>query len=161
MRKDERDELMLALDSLEPSVGVVHDFHDYSQGFAAARDEAKALIDEQFRKPKLCLGDSGALAMAVTFLERKGYEVVDQRYRGFILAVDKDGDYKDGDWVFVQPRLCGGEERIEYRPDRRLFEDAISDWIVEGDGCIRCDVLSMKQLTPTSMLIQHHIDALR
>lgn len=153
MKKSERDELLLMVGGLVAE----SDTHDYCRGFQDALKKVEKLIDEQFRKPQLCMSDSGALAVAVSFLNRKGYEVVDQRYRGFILAIDPT----DGDWVFVEPRLVGEDERVDYYADRGLFEDAVRDWVVEGDARIRCDVLSMVQISPASMMIQHHIDALR
>lgn len=152
MRKNERDELMLRIDGIVPSTRSSMEF---SQGFRLGCEQAKKLVDEVFRKPQLCMGDSAALAMAVSFLEKHGFEVVDQRYRGFILALDGEGG-----WVFVHPRLFGPDETVDYYADRGLFEDAVCDWNVEGDARIRCDVLAIKQLTPTSMLVQHHIDAL-
>lgn len=153
MRKSERDELMLGFDGIEPPPGCSM---DYMRGFAAFRDQAKELVDETFHRPQLCMGDSAALAMAASFLEKRGFEVVDQRYRGFILALDGEGE-----WAFVHPRLFGPDDEVDYYADRGMFEDAVGDWSIDGGARIRCDVLAMKQLTPTSMLVQHHIDALR
>lgn len=102
-----------------------------------------------------------AQGAAVRFLERRGYEILDQEPEGFG-AVARDGDAI----VFVDVRVrdgarCGfGDGSI----DREGFELAAAAWLAAHrdagvDMPVRLDVLSLLTLGPDRALVRHHINA--
>ncbi|MDD7204199.1 MAG: YraN family protein [Coriobacteriaceae bacterium] len=101
---------------------------------------------------------------ATTFLERKGYDILEEGWAHGTDAVDVIAR-DDEDMVFVDVLVkSAGLDMPEEKPDRGKFERIAAAYLAElGDEenfSVRYDMVSILVLSDSRALLRHHINAL-
>jgi putative endonuclease len=101
---------------------------------------------------------------ATTFLERKGYDILEEGWAHGTDAVDVIAR-DDEDMVFVDVLVkSAGLDMPEEKPDRGKFERIAAAYLAElGDEenfAVRYDMVSILVLSDSRALLRHHINAL-
>lgn len=127
------------------------------QAKGASRDDKKVIIMEAIIK-------YNANKAVTTFLERKGYDILEEGWVHGTDAVDVIAR-DDEDMVFVDILVkSAGLNMPEEKPDRGKFERIAAAYLAElGDEEnfeIRYDMVSILVLSDRLTLLRHHINAL-
>ena len=105
-----------------------------------------------------------AMAGIRTFLERRGFEIVEDGWKSGKLHVDFIARDED-DLVFVDCKLYEGAEGgfPEDKPNRAEYEKAAAAYLASYDGeqsMIRFDIVSMLLLANDRAMLRHYRNAL-
>lgn len=106
-----------------------------------------------------------ALQAASMFLERRGYEVIEEKWAYGNDSIDIIAR-EDEDLVFVDVRVKadGTRQMPEEKPDRDRFERIAAAYLTEADEgadfAIRYDIVSILVLNDNKALLRHHRNAL-
>jgi putative endonuclease len=109
--------------------------------------------------------ETKALKAAATYLERRGFEIIEEMWAHGSDSVDIIAR-EDDDLVFVdvQVRDDGAREMPEEQPDRDRFERIAVAYLAESgdeaDFAIRYDIISLLVIGGSKALLRHHRNAL-
>ena len=109
--------------------------------------------------------ETKALKAAATYLERRGFEIIEEKWAHGNDSVDIIAR-EDEDLVFidVQVKDDGSREMPEEKPDRDRFERIAAAYLAEADDetnfAVRYDIISLLVIGGSKALLRHHRNAL-
>ena len=103
-----------------------------------------------------------ATATAIKFLQRKGYDILDDGREGSCGIVARDDDAIAFDEVAAS---APGEGFVDPAAGRARREAAAGEWLAAhvdaiGEGAFRFDDISLVQISSGRAMVRHHINSL-
>lgn len=98
-----------------------------------------------------------AMKATVAYLSRVGYEIIDEDYKGYIIAQDEN------DVVFIKVGWSTEDFGDDFKISHYEFEDAMIKWFMQErepvDVNVRFDTIGLYVLGKDRALVRHHVNA--
>ncbi len=107
-----------------------------------------------------------AIKASATFLERRGYEILDRNWSNGGSAIDIVARDEDGVIVVVDVKARVGADKgfpIDTEASRERLESAAAQWLAEHDDepvdiSVRFDAISMMVIDDSRAFLRHHVN---